>query len=526
VQASWDNHFAAFGGQDVDRILLDYTEQSVITVYDQTTGTNTVYEGLAGVRTCFEGLFASLFDTSDLAAPVITVKEASAHEPGSVFLIWRAPASGYSEATDTFIFDSSSKILWQNVVVSYSDPRGDGSVIRQDDTEVPTGSGPVHDGWANHFAAFGGQDVDRILLDYVEESVITVFNDADGTRTTYRGIAGARTCFVGLFASLWDTSDLAAPIQHVEEAVGDKAGQVFLIWSARASGYHRATDTFLFNDEGKITRQHVVVHYLPVQASWENHFAAFGGQDVDRILRDYSEQSVITVYDQTTGTNTVYEGLAGVRTCFEGLFASLFDTSDLAAPVITVKEASAHEPGNVFLIWKAPASGYSEATDTFIFDSSAKILWQNVVVSYLDPRGDGSIVLQDDTEVPTGSGPVHDGWANFFAAFGGQDVDRILLGYVEESEITVFNEADDTSTIYTGLAGVRTCFEGLFASLSDTSDLAAPIQHVEEAHGNQAGQVFLIWSCGASGYERATDTFIFNDEGKITRQHVVRHYVQ
>ena len=24
----------------------------------------------------------------------------------------------------------------------------------------------VHDGWANHFVAFGGQDVDKILLDY------------------------------------------------------------------------------------------------------------------------------------------------------------------------------------------------------------------------------------------------------------------------------------------------------------------------------------------------------------------------
>ena len=42
VQESWDNHFAAFGGQDVDRILFDYTEDSEIIGYDQTSGGKTV----------------------------------------------------------------------------------------------------------------------------------------------------------------------------------------------------------------------------------------------------------------------------------------------------------------------------------------------------------------------------------------------------------------------------------------------------------------------------------------------------
>jgi len=261
VQASWDNHFAAFGGQDLERVLLDYTEDSVIHVYNQLTGSNSVYRGIAGVRECFRGLFATLYDTSDIAVPVITVREATAEEPGSVFLVWNAPASGYMEATDTFIFDSSAKILWQNVVVSYLDPRGDGSITRQDDAEAPTGSGPVHDGWANHFAAFGGQDVDRILLDYTEESQVTVYNQADGSSTIYSGESGVRRCFEGLFSNLFDTSDLSAPIIHVDEATADKAGQVFLIWAAPASGYQTATDTFLFNMEGKITRQHVVVHY-------------------------------------------------------------------------------------------------------------------------------------------------------------------------------------------------------------------------------------------------------------------------
>jgi len=239
--------------------LVDYSEESVITTFDQTTSTKTVYTGLEGARECFVGLFKSLPDLTDLAAPVQVVKEATAYAPGSVLLIWKCPASGYTQATDTFIFDASSKILRQNVVFVYQDPKGDGKVVEKNDTEESSGSGPVHDGWSNHFAAFGAQDVEKIVADYVESSEITVFNHVDGSKTEYKGLAGARNCFEGLFKSLFDTSNLGAPIVHVEENAA--GGQVLLVWNAAASGYVRATDTFIFNSAGKILRQHVVVHF-------------------------------------------------------------------------------------------------------------------------------------------------------------------------------------------------------------------------------------------------------------------------
>ena len=164
------------------------------------------------------------------------------------------------------------------------------------------------------------------------------------------------------------TTTLGAPVIHVEEATLRDHGnaQVFLIWRAPASGYESATDTFIFNGQGKIIRQNVVVHYSPpsVQESWDNHFAAFGGQDVDRILLDYTEDSEIIVYDQTSGGKTVFTGLAGVRDCFTGLFARLSDTSGLTVPVVEVNEPANGQPGSVFLVWRCPASGYAEATDT------------------------------------------------------------------------------------------------------------------------------------------------------------------
>merc|ERR1712232_534879 len=137
---------------------------------------------------CFTTLFASLFDTSDLSAPVIDVNEATDTEPGSVFLIWYAPASGYTEATDTFIFDENAKILEQNVVVYYQDPRSTDPNIGSAAEVVPTGSGAVHDAWSNHFAAFGEHNVSRILLDYTEASAVTVYNHVDKSKTVYRGM--------------------------------------------------------------------------------------------------------------------------------------------------------------------------------------------------------------------------------------------------------------------------------------------------------------------------------------------------
>merc|ERR1712232_1444388 len=128
----------------------------------------------------------------------------------------------------------------------------------------------------------------------------------------------------------------------------------------------------------------------PVHDAWDNHFSAFGAHDVDKILEDYTEKSIITVYNQVDGSQTVFTCLDGVKKCFAGLFKSLFDMSDIKAPIQVVKEASDSEPGSVFLIWSAVKSGYLEATDTFVFDADGKITTQNVVVTYQNPTGEKS----------------------------------------------------------------------------------------------------------------------------------------
>ena len=130
-----------------------------------------------------------------------------------------------------------------------------------------------------------------------------------------------------------------------------------------ASGFTHCTDTFLFDDAGKIVRQTVCIlnegapalrtplcgsrRAAPVQdTSWDNHFAAFGAQDVDKILLDYTEKSTIKVYNQVTDELTEFKGLKAVKECFTGLFSDLSDLSGRRrGAAIRVEEATEGKAG-------------------------------------------------------------------------------------------------------------------------------------------------------------------------------------
>eukprot|EP00475_Leptophrys_vorax_P032884 TRINITY_DN51262_c0_g1_i1.p1 TRINITY_DN51262_c0_g1~~TRINITY_DN51262_c0_g1_i1.p1 ORF type:complete len:131 (-),score=35.57 TRINITY_DN51262_c0_g1_i1:77-469(-) len=118
VQAVWDHHFAAFGGHNVPEIIIDYTEESVVNMYNHTDGTLNTYKGITQIEACFTSLFQSLTDMSGTAAPVQSVDE----KHKTLFLIWQVTGSGYTKCTDTFVLNNDYKIIAQNVVVSYTKP--------------------------------------------------------------------------------------------------------------------------------------------------------------------------------------------------------------------------------------------------------------------------------------------------------------------------------------------------------------------------------------------------------------------
>merc|ERR1719401_2785058 len=141
--------------------MLDYSEASMVRVHNNVTAETSVHKGLAGVREMFTSLFADLKDLSTLSAPVIDVDE----NEKQVFLVWKCPGCGYDTATDSFVFGNGNKIVRQNIVVTQTNkqPPKEGYF-----------AATVQAAWDNHFAAFGAQDLDKIMLDYTESSMVRV----------------------------------------------------------------------------------------------------------------------------------------------------------------------------------------------------------------------------------------------------------------------------------------------------------------------------------------------------------------
>lgn len=109
VQEAWDRHFIAFSEQDVEKIVLDYDDESLITIFDQTAGTKTVYEGAEGARALFTWFFTAFTNGDDLDTVLADVCEDSR----TVFFVWKLPAVGFPDGTDTLLFGKNNKVRRQ-----------------------------------------------------------------------------------------------------------------------------------------------------------------------------------------------------------------------------------------------------------------------------------------------------------------------------------------------------------------------------------------------------------------------------
>ena len=103
----------------------------------------------------------------------------------------------------------------------------------------------------HHLAAFGAGDIDEILRDYTEQSVM-IHND----RCWY-GLDGARAYFERWLDSLLPAG---SRFDLIDQQVTDDL--VFITWTAESNDYvfDYGTDTFLV-EQGKFVRQTVATHH-------------------------------------------------------------------------------------------------------------------------------------------------------------------------------------------------------------------------------------------------------------------------
>jgi ketosteroid isomerase-like protein len=270
----------------------------------------------------------------------------------------------------------------------------------------------VHDAWENHYSGIGERDIEKIMQDYREDSVVERYEYSDGSLRTAKGLQEIRSFFEDVFEEQRNMTAQSAPVIEVTEG---PARQTYLIWTFSASNtYNSGTDSFLFTPDNSILRQQVVstkgarkpayqevkrikqrpatelVHmdpsYAPegVAGAWDNHFGGFGGQDLQKVMQDYTDLSELRAFDHRTGTLTVANGLSEIQGFFEDLFVALYDTSGMVAPV--VHQTDEAEGKQVFLVWSCPSSGFISGTDSFFFDEKNKISRQNIVYTSAEPE--------------------------------------------------------------------------------------------------------------------------------------------
>lgn len=111
---AFKNHADAFSAQDEEKIMLDYTEESVILVWNWSAGSMDEKKGRDQIREMFKGFWSGM--APDGWGPM----EASVQEcrslpagGGTGFYVWNAPENNIPRATDTFIFDKDFKIVHQ-----------------------------------------------------------------------------------------------------------------------------------------------------------------------------------------------------------------------------------------------------------------------------------------------------------------------------------------------------------------------------------------------------------------------------
>jgi len=293
---------------------------------------------------------------------------------------------------------------------------------------APHPAASVQAAWDHHLKQFVEMDFDKILLDYDEDSQIGVFNDAcagaDQEKpkgyTTYKGTAEIKTFFTNLFAQLQQNISNAHEFGPqnfgkegagavVKEATNGVAyGNVFLTWRTQNLGDKSidfATDSFSFKKVGenfRINLQTIVVtepsgkcdeatqlpgpkEGSPLKKGWDNHLKCFGARDSNTscMMDDYTDSSIVQVWDNTQDTYEVFEGLDKIQGMFVSLFAAMAaeaetqgdpTTEGLEVRLLEVDETFS----SVFLVWES--NSHPKATDTFTFNGD-KITRQNIVVT-------------------------------------------------------------------------------------------------------------------------------------------------
>lgn len=258
---------------------------------------------------------------------------------------------------------------------------------------------------------------------------------------------------------------------------------------------------------------------------WDQHLSALRTQDLEQMLKGYSTGAVIMSYNQANGAAGVYTSAADMADYIGWLLQCLRNCTDFAIEFQKeFKSGSDTDVEIACVVWKCAGSGFHRATETLVFDSTGRISAQHNFLDFSGPSCPRPSEVS--ARMAPSSGPAYNAWANYVTAFRSRDVQRVLEGYSDASEVAVYNAADGTLQELRGIHEAATYFGHLFRTISDCADFELPLVHVEENPFGRPRAAFLVWSAAASGIDIATTTVIFDTRSKILRQSIVVKFVE
>jgi len=268
----------------------------------------------------------------------------------------------------------------------------------------------------------------------------------------------------------------------------------------------------------------------------------------------------VVVYNHHDNSNYTCHGRQEIIDCYKRIFASkpIPETRDF----FSVEERSGAQPADALVVYK-------EAVDTFIADSDANIWRQYSSVNFTPPvpapsascsahpgcaaignpgdccpaisgvflsccgpsAGPGNInitapLLNSRSLLGLPSrGPFEKALRAHSAAFQAKNMDVATAQYTEQSVLTLYNQADYSVLLCSGLTQIRACYKRLFDSIS-TPQVDVHLEVEESSGAEHPANALWVFEILGSGYERATASFISDTwTAKIFRQNTVVHYV-
>ena len=195
----------------------------------------------------------------------VQVRSANVHEDGPLtveWVLWHCSTCSISQGADTVIYDVYGRVKEVNAVRWHASGAAGASLRGGAPGSPRSYRGDWNYVWNNHADTFALQRVNGILEDYDERSVL-IFFDGESV-TLFKGLAGVRQFFEDVFAQLSSVLLFAPRVVQLDQA------QCLLVWECRSSGIRFASDTFVFDANGRILIQTVVANLGVAEAvGWE-----------------------------------------------------------------------------------------------------------------------------------------------------------------------------------------------------------------------------------------------------------------